>query len=246
MEPALEPLDARQPFRFACGPGVPCFNRCCRDLNQTLYPYDVLRLARFLEMPSGPFLARFCHLHDGPRTGLPVVGLRFDAAREGACPFVTDTGCRVYPARPAACRLYPLARAVMRDAATGGLRVHYALVREGHCQGHDRGGRQRRPLEWVEDQGLEPYHEMNDPFIDVVRGMRRRGPGPLSPAERRSMALALYDADGFRRHLLAHPDRDPLTAAPGERERLARSDEALLRFAYRWVLALLGGTTDGR
>lgn len=246
MEPAFEPLDARQSFQFACDPGVPCFNRCCRDLNQTLYPYDVLRLARFLEMPTGQFLERLTRLHDGPRTGLPVVGLRFDPAREGACPFVTDEGCRVYPARPAACRLYPLARAVMRDAAGGDLRVHYALLREGHCHGHGRGERRLRPPEWVRDQGLEPYHEMNDPFIDVVRGKRLRGPGALSPTQRRSVVLALYDADGFRRHLLARPDHDPLTAAPAEHERLARDDDALLRFAYRWVLALLGGATDGR
>ena len=46
-------------FRFACSPGVACFNACCRDLNQSLYPYDILRLKKRLKLPSGEFLERY-------------------------------------------------------------------------------------------------------------------------------------------------------------------------------------------
>ena len=37
-------LRAGDTFRFRCHPGVGCFNRCCRNLNLFLYPYDVIRL----------------------------------------------------------------------------------------------------------------------------------------------------------------------------------------------------------
>lgn len=238
MKPVLEPLAPDERFCFACDPGVACFNRCCHDLNQFLYPYDVLRLARFLELPSGEFLARHTRLHQGPRTGLPVVSFRFDAARGQACPFVTDAGCRVYPARPAACRLYPLARAVVRNPDSGRLEAHFARVREAHCQGHDRGAH-RLPSEWIRDQELERYLALNDPFIDILRVKRCDHPGPLPPALRRLIAEALYDADAFRQRVLAPRTAMPRAPTADERQQMAGDDEALLRFAYRWVIALL-------
>ena len=37
----LKPGDS---FAFRCHPDIACFNRCCRNLNLFLYPYDVIRL----------------------------------------------------------------------------------------------------------------------------------------------------------------------------------------------------------
>ena len=238
MESEFVPIDGEQFFEFACGPQVACFNRCCRDLNQFLYPYDVLRLCRHLEWPSGRFLDRCTRIYDGPRTGLPVVSLRFDPARDLACPFVNPGGCQVYPDRPAACRLYPLARAVTRCRRTGRVTEHFALLREPHCQGHTAPVR-RSAAAWLQDQELADYHRMNDPLLDLIALKRRRQPGPLSPAVRRRVQMALYDPDGFRRHVLARPQGDPLVPTPDERRHLADNDEALLRFAYRWVVALI-------
>ena len=41
MENDMIPLARDDQFQFACGPEVPCFNACCRDLNQFLTPYDL-------------------------------------------------------------------------------------------------------------------------------------------------------------------------------------------------------------
>jgi len=48
--PRLGPDDT---FKFACHPGISCFNKCCGDVNIFLSPYDVLRMKRRLEMTSG-------------------------------------------------------------------------------------------------------------------------------------------------------------------------------------------------
>lgn len=242
MEPRLIPLEADQLFDFACHPRVLCFNACCHDLNHFLYPYDVLRLCRHLRMPSGDFMERYARIHPGPETGLPVATLRLDPVRNMACPFVGSAGCGVYPDRPAACRLYPLARAVRRCGQTGRRTEHFALLHEAHCMGHGCGQR-RSAAAWVQDQGLTPYHCMNDPFVDVLAVKRRAHPAPLSLAEDQLVRQALYDPDRFRTRVLARPAGDPLTASATECERLAADDEALLVFAYRWVAALLQGAT---
>ena len=52
--PRLGPDDK---FRFACHPGVSCFNRCCHDVNIFLTPYDLLRLKNRLHMSSEEFIA---------------------------------------------------------------------------------------------------------------------------------------------------------------------------------------------
>ena len=44
MDAKIIPLTADTAFSFDCSPAVPCFNACCRDLNQALSPYDILRL----------------------------------------------------------------------------------------------------------------------------------------------------------------------------------------------------------
>jgi uncharacterized protein len=242
MEPRLTPLDLDHRFDFICHPEIPCFNACCHDLNHFLYPYDVLRLRRHLELSSGAFLERYARIHQGPETGLPVATLRLDPIRNMACPFVGSGGCGVYPDRPAACRLYPLARAVRRCAETGRRTEHFALLHEAHCLGHGSNGRHRRVVDWIQDQGLAAYHRMNDPFIDVIAIKRQVRPGLLPLADSQLVGQALYDLDRFRARILARPSGDPLTVSAMDRERLAGDDEALLAFAYRWVMALLQGT----
>jgi Fe-S-cluster containining protein len=245
MEPKLIPIDSQASFAFACGPGVACFNACCHDLNHFLYPYDLLRLCRHLALPSDVFLQRYVLIHQGPQSGLPVATLRLDPAREMACPFVAEAGCRVYADRPAACRLYPLARAVTRCAQTGRIEEHFALLREPHCRGHGSAGSQTVAA-WVAGQGLAPYHRMNDPFMAVIAAKRRAHPGSLSLTDDRLVQQALYDPDRFRRRVLSRPDGDPLIASPAQYERVAEDDEALLQFGYRWVVALLGMPQPGR
>jgi Fe-S-cluster containining protein len=187
MTELFQPLGHDTPFRFHCGPDVTCFNRCCRNLNQFLYPYDVIRMARALGLSAGEFLARYTHRHVGPETGLPVISLKPQMPGR-RCPLVTAKGCRVYNDRPASCRLYPLARAVLRDPQTGSTEERFALIREDHCQGHC-GGTQLDARRWIDNQGLSLYNCYNDPLLAVIAFKRHRHPQPLPP----QVGDAIYD-----------------------------------------------------
>ncbi len=107
MEDHMQLLEREDVFQFACTKQVSCFNACCRDLNQFLTPYDLLRLKNRLKVSSSQFLKQYTTCRSGPETGLPVVSLKPQTAPELRCPFVTPDGCHVYADRPSSCRTYP-------------------------------------------------------------------------------------------------------------------------------------------
>lgn len=234
MHTPISPLDRHQTFCFTCSPRVACFNACCRDLNQALTPYDVLCLKQFLKLPSNEFLGTYTEASTGPETGLPVVSLKFKATDDLTCPFVTTDGCRVYPARPASCRTYPLARGVARDRKTGRLSEHWALIREPHCLGFEDGHRQTVDG-WVDDQQIAAHNHMNDNMLELISLKNRFRPGPLRPSERKRIYTALYDLDTFRNDPFY---RDSNVATIADIQPLDRSrtgDLDLLRVAMDWV-----------
>ncbi len=234
MPDFLSPLDRQQTFCFACSPRVPCFNACCRDLNQALTPYDVVCLKQHLNLSSTDFLKRFTESHTGPGTGLPVVGLRFRDDDDLACPFVTAGGCSVYPARPGSCRTYPLARGVSRNRHSKKVTEHWALIREPHCLGF-ANGREHSVDQWVRSQKLDAYNRANDRMLTFIGRKNRFRPGPLTPGESERVFTALYDIDRLRRQLAT--DSCP-TMGTVDRQRFTQAgqdDLVLLMVAMEWV-----------
>ena len=231
MPPPVTRLENQQTFRFTCAPEVPCFNACCRDLNQVLTPYDVLCLKNHLGMTSTDFLATYTQMSTGPESGLPVISLRFDDDQDLACPFVTAAGCRVYSARPASCRTYPLARGVSRDRKTGRLCEHWAVIREPHCQGFENGPPQT-VSQWVDDQQIAAHNRMNDRMLELISAKNRLRPGILPPSEANRVYTALYDLDAFRRDVQAQIADQGTIRLP---EGADIDDEKLLCFAMDWV-----------
>jgi len=245
MPAEITPIDADQSFRFACEPGVPCFNACCRDLNQFLTPYDILRLKNALGLPSRQFLKLYTRTHIGPQTGLPVVSLVPGDRRERTCPFLEPGGCRVYPDRPSSCRTYPLMRILRRDRQTGRLTEEFMLLKETHCLGFNAPKRQT-PREWIREQGISRYNRFNDLMMEIIGMKGRRHPGPLSRESTRRISAALYDLDGLRAELR---QGKPPGDAGMDSELLSASmddDEVLLKVGIRQVIALLSRMPAGK
>lgn len=234
MQNPVSTLKKHQTFCFTCSPQVACFNACCRDLNQVLTPYDILCLKQFLKMSSSDFLNTYTEESSGPGTGLPVVSLRFSDADDLACPFVTDAGCRVYPARPASCRTYPLARGVSRKRETGHLTEHWALIREPHCLGFENGQPQTVG-EWVNDQQIATHNRMNDMMLELISLKNRFRPGPMMPSEKKRVYTALYDLDAFGEDLFAKDGTLATTLDTQTLDRARTGDVDLLLVAMHWV-----------
>ena len=233
MNDEMIPLSPYDTFRFSCSRDVPCFNECCRDLNQFLTPYDILRLKNALEMTSGDFLSEYTLQHTGPESGLPVVTLKPADQRELICPFVTEDGCRVYENRPASCRTYPLARLASRSRETGEITEHWALIRETHCRGFEQD-KTWNVREWINRQGLMVYNEMNDLLMEIISLKNQHDQGPLDIKSRHIFHMACYDIDNFRVHIFEKGLLDDLEMDKGHLESL-KEDTALLKFGMEWV-----------
>jgi uncharacterized protein len=230
MEPTLTPLSLDETFKFSCNASVACFNECCRDVNQFLTSYDILRLKQHLGLSSGEFLGKYTSQHIGPETGLPVVCLKTNPADGFTCPFVSPEGCRVYDSRPSSCRTYPLARMLSRSRETGKITVHYALLVEEHCKGHAQECRQS-VREWINSQEIAVYDEMNDRMMDIISLKNRLHPGELDLKSRHLFTMACYDIDAFRLHLKDNTTAEHLGIDAGTWQELMADDVALLRFS---------------
>lgn len=238
MNDNLKPIEPDNLFRFECSPKVACFNECCRDLNQFLYPYDVLRLKKRLGLSSGEFLERFTIQHIGPESGLLVVALKAADAERLTCPFVSPNGCRVYPDRPASCRTYPLARAISRHRETGQVSEHFMLLKEPHCLGF-KASKSQTARQWINDQQIKIYNQFNDQLLEIIRLKNQLRPGPLDPKSRQLFYEALYDLDRFRTRVFKNKLFDQIDVDPQRRADTETEDTALLEVAMEWVKQVL-------
>ena len=241
MENRLIPLDPNAPFRFSCSPEAVCFNECCRDLNQALTPYDVLRLKHKLGISSQYFLQQYTRRHAGPGSGLPVVTLIPGDPQQLTCPFVSPEGCRVYPDRPASCRMYPVVRILRRSRDSAEVLEEYRLLREPHCRGFDAARRQT-VHEWTFNQGLREYNAENDRLLEVIRLKAHFSSKSLPPSLSEHVYTALYDLDRFRQRLCDESLAHISELDPDGREAALKDDSALLRLGLEWVKQLLKKT----
>ena len=192
----MQPVSGRT-FRFACHNALPCFTRCCADLELVLTPYDIIRLKNRLHLFSGAFLDRHTTVSADRISGLPVVKLKMQDDETRRCPFVNPTGCVIYADRPGACRLYPLGRAASKlSKSRSG--EYYFTVKEAHCLGW-KEEKEWTIQAWLTDQGLDEYNTMNDSFMDIVTGRPPKTLRKLSNAQIKMVYMACYDLDAFRR-----------------------------------------------
>ncbi len=228
-------------FRFACHDGVPCFTRCCHDADMYLYPCDVIRLKRRLGITSEEFLARHTITAFRENPHFPNVMMKMSDGPEKPCPFLSEAGCTVYGDRPYSCRAYPLEPALYGDE-DGGFGIRCSVVRHGHCLGH-REGREWTAEEWIEDQGMAAYHEINAEWAKV-HAVFDRNPwgekGVDSPAMKMAY-MAAYNIDTFRRFVFDSTFLSRFHVPPERLEKVRGDDAALLLLGFDWIRRFLAG-----
>jgi hypothetical protein len=214
-------------------------------LNQFLTPYDILRLKSHLQLSSGEFLRQYTSQHTGPESGLPIVTLKPNDPHKLTCPFVTDTGCRVYENRPSSCRTYPLMRAVSRSRPTGEMSEQFVVLRESHCLGFEEG-KIRTLQQWVDKQGVAVYNENNDKLMQIISLKNRLIPGPLDPESSHLFHTALYDLDNFRLQIQNKGQLDNFHVNSRIMDAALKNDIALLDLAMHWLKHALFNPNQSR
>lgn len=233
-------------FRFACHPGVPCFNACCSNLNLMLTPYDTLRLRQSTGQSSREFVRLFAELTAMPGVGLPMLKMKMLDTAGRKCPFQRPEGCAVYPHRPSACRTYPLGRATQpkEGGQDGEIEERLFVIREPHCRGFEAGTDMDFSA-WVADQGLAEYNAANDRFMALAASLREligRGMPPLTQKQTGMAGLALYQPDEFRMFLGQSGLLERLDLTEERKAGVLTGDEAAcLDFGFDWLeLSVLG------
>jgi hypothetical protein len=237
----MEPIKDGK-FSFACHPGVPCFTKCCSDLDLALTPYDVLRLKNSLGASSSDFLDQYTTDEVRHNCGLPMLMLKMRNDSRRTCPFLQSEGCTVYEDRPNACRLYPVARAA--KYVGGIVKEQHFLVKEPHCLGFQEE-KEWTDTEWLEDQGLELYNEMNGLWMEINQSSKENNtPPPITDEKLKMYFMACYNLDMFRKFVfesrllnLFQIDKKTVSGI--------RNDETeLLKFAFKWLqFAIFGKQT---
>jgi len=231
-------LSLQSRFTFRCHNGLACFNRCCRTPTIILSPYDILRLRQFLGITSGEFLKRYTRRETEDMSNLPLVFLDpFRPTGEG-CPFLGDTGCRVYSHRPTACRLFPI---TMGSQLTEKGVVDYYFCRKlDYCQGF-ASDKEWTVESWQASEGFEEYDQGRRAWLELMlkQGLR----GPVDARVQEFFATMAYDLDKVRQ-LLSEPafrQASDVDAAVWEALNTGTSDTALLDFSCRYLQSVLFG-----
>ena len=236
--PRLGPNDT---FKFACRPGISCFNRCCGNVNIFLSPYDVLRMKNRLGMKSEEFLEKHVLMPVHKDMKSPVVILRMNDGETKACPFLTDKGCGIYSDRPWPCRMYPLGLAAQKDTPDGwrGERFYF-LLQEDVCQGFGES-QQWTVNQWFESQGIDAYDDWGEAFKELTLHRFFEEGGALSPKKMHMLFTACYDLDKFREFVFDSTLLQRFDVDEDFVEEMRSSDEGLLRFAFLWLRFSLFG-----
>jgi uncharacterized protein len=227
-------------FSFGCRADLPCFTRCCADINIVLTPLDVLRLARRLEITTGEFLDRYTLIPITKDLPLPVVMLRMGDDPARRCQLVGENGCTVYEDRPWACRMYPVAMALPPARAGVEPEPRYFLCEDDFCEG-GREAQRWTVAEWRADQGVAEREELEAGFREIVSHPWFIGGRQLDPKRMDMLFTACYDLDKFRRFIFESTFLSRFELEPKLVEEIRSGDEALLRFAFRWLRYALFG-----
>lgn len=233
-------------FSFACHPEVSCFNRCCRNLNLFLYPYDIIRLKKRLNIGTAEIIDRHTDLVLRDNMHFPSVLLRMADNAERTCPFLDPGGCTVYPDRPQTCRAFPVEQGLFfKDEYTPPQMLSYFRPPD-FCMGRHESA-EWTVKSWEADQNAVFYNQMTLEWADILRLFYADPFGGAGPyCEKGKMAfMAAYNMDAFRDFVLKSSFLKRYAIKPKLRLKIKTDDTALLRLGFSWIRLFVFGIKTG-
>lgn len=229
-------LEAGDHFNFQCYPEISCFNRCCRNLNLFLYPYDIIRLKKQLKINSDQFLEKYVDIVLRPSNFFPEVLLTMSDNPERTCPFLSVTGCSVYPDRPDTCRTFPLEQGVFYDAERNQSKQIHFFRPPDFCQGqHEK--KVWTTQTWSKDQDAVIFNQMTARW-SALKAMFQTDPwgsqGPKGPKAKMAF-MAAYNIDMFRNFLFKSSFLKRYKVKSKILKKIRADDVELMIFGFEWV-----------
>ncbi|RKX57869.1 MAG: YkgJ family cysteine cluster protein [Thermodesulfobacteriota bacterium] len=234
-------LDLKSTFTFACEKEMACYTRCCKDAYIMLTPCDIIRMKQRLGLSSDEFLHIYTTLGHIEKTDLPIPVIKMLEDDEKSCPFLEEPGCGIYEDRPLTCRYYPLSAGMFHDRDLSSDEPFFALIKEGHCLGHDLG-RELTVDEWRKDQGIIPYDEANFGWTELILKRKSLGPFVTIPEKTLQMFfMGCYNIDRFRRFVFDSLFLNVYIVPEERKKKISEDDMAMLEFAVDWLKTTLLG-----
>ena len=173
-------LSQTDPLELSCGSGG-CSSICSRTGDPIEHNhYEIALICR----ESGMTYEDLLDIVETDRVnGFPLVML----PRDPACHFWTATGCRIYRARPLACRLFPLGRVFDNG------RSHMVLPERNVCTGLVPSPA-KTVADYLRDQDTDVYISMADRWVEFVNEVELQ-PLPDKPVTSIAFHMLVYSPD---------------------------------------------------
>jgi hypothetical protein len=167
-------------LQLSCGRNGCSSNCCTKSAPVILNPYELALICRESRMTYEDLL----DIVDTDRAkGFPLVML----PRDPACHFWTGKGCRIYAARPLACRLYPLGRVFDHGQS------HIVQPELNICAGLSASP-VKTVADYLEDQDTALQIKMADHWIEFVTAIEQM-PLPDKPVTSVAFHMLVYSPD---------------------------------------------------
>lgn len=229
-------------FLFSCHPGLVCFNKCCRNLNLFLYPYDIIRLKNRLGLSSVDFLDRYTDMVMREGNFFPDVLLRMAENEERTCPFLTQSGCSVYEDRPDTCRSFPVEHGIIFNASANNAEAVHFFRPPDFCQGQYEK-KTFTLKEWAMNQNAIQYNRMTALWADL-KVLFRNDPWAAEGFEgaRGKMAfMSTHNVDRFRDFIFNSSFLTRYKIKSALLKKIKKDDTELMMFGFLWVKYYIWG-----
>lgn len=235
-------LKANDTFTFRCHSGLECFNRCCRNLNLFLYPYDVICLKKNVGITSEEFLDQYTDIVMRPGNFFPDVLLRMADNQEKTCPFLTPNGCSVYADRPDACRTFPVEQGVIFNPSENKTKPVYFFKPPAFCMGQYEN-KKMTIKEWTVDQDANRHNKLTALWADL-KSLFNENPWGMEGPEGRKAKMAFmstYNMDSFRSFVFNSSFLKRYKVKSAVLKKIKAQDTELMKFGFLWVKYYIWG-----